>query len=199
MQKLWYLLSLLTILGSCIKEQKDTFYQGFIDPPVEARPFVRWWWNGNHIDSAEIIRELDILKETGIGGVEINPIAMPKNAIDIGTTPLEWLSKDWNELLALACKAAKEREMVTDMIVGSGWPFGGEFLQPDEYLERVVVNRIKYSGPSTIDETFESLLRMTDEKYNIYRAESNEILFISLVPEIAVDESGVIDLIGVIS
>ena len=24
-------------------------FSGFQNPPAEARPFVRWWWNGNKI------------------------------------------------------------------------------------------------------------------------------------------------------
>jgi len=151
MKNFLYLLSFTLILIGCAKEQKDSFYQGFVKYPAEARPFVRWWWNGNHIESDEIIRELDILKKAGIGGVEINPIAMPKDAKNIGTEPVKWLSKEWNELLVLTCGEAQARGMITDMIVGSGWPFGGEFLQPDEYIQRVLVNRIPIEGPATIN------------------------------------------------
>ena len=58
-------------------EVKDNLYDLFQDPPVTAKPFVRWWWNGNKLTAKEILRELDIMKEAGIGGVEINPIAFP--------------------------------------------------------------------------------------------------------------------------
>ncbi|MBS3777590.1 MAG: hypothetical protein KGY70_20520, partial [Bacteroidales bacterium] len=96
MKKLLYLLPVILLLLSCKTEQDDTLYQGFVDPPPEARPFVRWWWNGNHIEADEIKRELDSMKKAGIGGVEINPIAMPDEAKDIGTEPVKWLSEEWN-------------------------------------------------------------------------------------------------------
>jgi len=31
----------------------------------------RWWWKGNCVNSDEIILELNIFKNAGIGGVEI--------------------------------------------------------------------------------------------------------------------------------
>ena len=47
-------------------------YRRFSRPRNVDKPFVRWWWNGGKVTDAEILRELDLLKEAGIGGVEIN-------------------------------------------------------------------------------------------------------------------------------
>lgn len=102
-------------------------YKLFKDPDNIYRPFVRWWWNGDRLDKTEILRELDVMKAAGIGGVEINPIRFPANADPIGINSLEWLSDEWITMLESALKGAKERGIVCDMIVGSGWPFGGEF------------------------------------------------------------------------
>ncbi len=55
---------------------RSDFYKGFKNPPDPARPFYRWWWNGNRITAAEIIRELKLIKSSGAGGVVINPIAL---------------------------------------------------------------------------------------------------------------------------
>ena len=40
----------------------------------QERPWVRWWWNGDKVDTLELKRELLHLYEACIGGVEINPI-----------------------------------------------------------------------------------------------------------------------------
>ncbi len=130
----------------------DELFQGFVNPPAEARPFVRWWWNGNHINADEIKRQLDVLHAAGIGGIEINPIAMPEEAVDIGTKAVEWLSGEWNKLLVLAAMEAQKRSMISDLIVGSGWPFGGEFLKKDETIQRVINHKIPYSGGERIEE-----------------------------------------------
>ncbi len=184
-----FLLSFLLILSACNKQPKDKktddFYTHFQQPPAEARPFVRWWWNGNHIQADEIKRELDILKAAGIGGVEINPIAMPEDAKDIGTKPVEWLSEEWNKLLSFAANETQKRGMIADMIVGSGWPFGGEFLKPDEYAQKILIGNIAVKGKTSINEDISSLQQKFIEKNNwpkLGETYQTNLHFIALVP-----------------
>lgn len=179
------------------KETKDDLFDGFINPPAESRPFVRWWWNGNHITADEIKRQLEVLHAAGIGGVEINPIAMPEEAADIGTRPIEWLSKELNQLLALAAGEAQQKGMITDMIVGSGWPFGGEFLKEEEMIQRVIIHKIPYSQGAKIKEDKESLVRKaisSQSTHDQVEAVSNDVFFLRLVPVEASDTSEIIDL-----
>ena len=56
----------------------------FQHPASRYAPFVRWWWNGNKVEASEIVRELRLLKDAGVGGVEINPIAFPSSGDDLG-------------------------------------------------------------------------------------------------------------------
>ena len=56
----------------------DTLFTEFQDPPSRFRPFVRWWWNGGCVTEIEVLRQLDLMRDAGIGGVEINTIAMPE-------------------------------------------------------------------------------------------------------------------------
>ena len=151
-------IAVTVILISCNEQGKDDLFTGFVNPPADARPFVRWWWNGNRITEGEIVRQLDVLSDAGVGGVEINPIEMPPEADTTGTMALIWLSAGWNRLLATASQEAAKRGMVTDMIVGSGWPFGGEFLKEDEVIARVMVNALGYSGGEIIKLTFSDLV-----------------------------------------
>ena len=60
-------------MGS-IEGNITSLYTRFQNPSGAARPFVRWWWNGDRINEKELARELDLLKGKGISGVEINPI-----------------------------------------------------------------------------------------------------------------------------
>src|SRR4051794_32032258 len=74
-------------------------YRLFKDPPDTYRPFVRWWWNGDKVEKDELARELRLMKEAGIGGVEINPIKFPARTDDMGKPSVQWLSPDWVRLL----------------------------------------------------------------------------------------------------
>src|SRR5678809_870142 len=77
-------------------------YAIFKNPPSVYRPYVRWWWNGDKIERDELRRELHLLKQAGIGGVEINPVKFPDRTNDLGKKPVPWLSPEWIDLLQFA-------------------------------------------------------------------------------------------------
>lgn len=128
---------------------KDDLFGLFQNPVDQYRPFVRWWWNGNKVRKEEILRELRLLKEAGIGGVEINPIAFPQRADDMELASLRWLSDEWIDLVKYAAEQAREMGMTADLIVGSGWPFGSEDLNEDETAQVVLVYAEELEGPMT--------------------------------------------------
>ena len=135
--------SVLGAVNPALKaESIDAVYKGFLNPPVSSRLFVRWWWNGNRLSKKEILRELDVMKTAGIGGVEINPIAFPQTADPVGYEALTIFEDDWLDMLEVALKGAKERGIICDMIVGSGWPFGGEFLKKQDQTQMVTIGTI---------------------------------------------------------
>lgn len=139
--------------GGCVTTRPDPLYQSFAEPPLEAHPFVRWWWNGGRVAAGEITRELDALKGAGFGGVEINTIAMPEatpgEALD-RYPALPWLGPEWTQMVKVAAEAARARGLTADLIIGSGWPFGGRFLAPEEQIQRVRVSKRAVIGPQTL-------------------------------------------------
>lgn len=161
-------------------------YKKFKDPDSIYHPFVRWWWNGDKVEAKELIRELHLLKEAGIGGVEINPISFPSrmDGDDMGIPSLTWLSDQWIDMLQVTFAEAKKLDMTCDLIVGSGWPFGAETLSRDERAQVVIINAKKLEGP-TVYET---------SQFNVFDAvdpgvtdpcpsRTFEILSLKLVPD----------------
>ena len=122
-------------------------YRLFKDPAAVHRPYVRWWWNGDKVEKAELARELRLMKEAGIGGVEINPIKFPARTDDMGKPAIQWLSPEWVDLLQFTLKEAAGLGLTCDLIVGSGWPFGAEYLQGEERSQVVVIAAVKVEGP----------------------------------------------------
>ena len=86
------------------------------------------------------------MKKAGIRGVEINPIAFPGDTDPAGVKALTIFEDDWLDMLQTALQGAKDRGMVCDMIVGSGWPFGGEFLKKEEQSQMVTIETIDLTG-----------------------------------------------------
>ena len=120
----------------------DRINAHFADPAMEDRPFVRWWWNGNRIEDEELVRELHLLKEAGIGGVEINPIETPYGADTTGTCALTLLSDEWTGRLETTFAEAKRLGMRCDLLLGSGWPFGAETLPMEQRASVLLLNAI---------------------------------------------------------
>lgn len=130
---------------------KEDWYSIFKNPSSQYRPFVRWWWNGDKVQAKELSRQLRLLKDAGIGGVEINPIAFPKRADDMGIPSVKWLSEEWIDLVKHAANDAKSLDMTSDLIVGSGWPFGSEDLKEEERAQVVVLYAEKVKGPISFE------------------------------------------------
>ena len=103
-----------------IHTPKCDLYKTFKNPDAQYSPFVRWWWNGLKIDEKEIARELDLMKEIGIGDVEINSIRFPGGADSLNFRTKPYLSDEWADMIAFTAEACKERGMICDMIGGSG-------------------------------------------------------------------------------
>lgn len=179
-------LVLLAFSSAQGQHNSDQLYDSFVNPPPQARPFTRWWWNGDCVEEHEIKRELDIMKKAGLGGVEINPIQMPLQQAAQGIKPLKWLSPEWNRAVKLTSEWAKKNSMLTDLIVGSGWPFGGEFLKPGETGQRILLKHMNVTGPSVFIADVEEILNQVPKGYDsaeFKNALKSRILFMKLVPE----------------
>ncbi len=172
-----------SILYTDMMDNKD-LYSMFKNPGSQYHPFVRWWWNGNKIEKNEIIRQLHLLKQAGIGGVEINPIAFPTTGDDLGIKSLRWLSDEWIEMLQVAFSEAKKLNMTCDLIVGSGWPFGSEDLKQDERAQVVLIMAEELEGPIDYEVSRYHIFNETDPGVtDTEPSRTFEILSLKLVPE----------------
>ena len=161
----------------------DGLRQLFMRPPNAYRPMVRWWWNGDRVDGDEVLRELDVLQAAGIGGVEINPIRFPADADPMNTVALTWMSDEWIKVLEVALKGTKERGMTCDMIVGSGWPYGGEFLSREDQTQMVALGTRNLTGPKRIRLTREELIESVRPSFvSPYKDSQKELFGLILVP-----------------
>ncbi|MBR5082940.1 MAG: glycoside hydrolase family 2 [Bacteroidales bacterium] len=161
----------------------EQLYEGFQQPTSEYRPFVRWWWNGDKVEADELVRELRLLKEAGIGGVEINPIAFPTYCDSLSKPSLQWLSPEWIDMLKVSFDEAKRLDMTCDLLVGSGWPFGAEFLDENERAQIVVNYAETVTGPTTLTLNRDSLCAKAMPKVSSpYKGNTKELMMLRLYP-----------------
>ncbi|GAA4804640.1 hypothetical protein GCM10023231_37200 [Olivibacter ginsenosidimutans] len=182
------LLSASTLLfrayPSLAQPQADAAYRLFQSPPLFYHPYVRWWWNGDKIEKTELARELRLLKEAEIGGVEINPIKFPQRTDDMGIPSLQWLSNEWIDLLDFTLKEAHQLGLTCDLIVGSGWPFGAEYLEGEEIAQVVTLAVKKVEGAMTFEAPLFDFLKEADPAVTSPFAHRKlEVFRVCLVPE----------------
>ena len=196
MKKMLFFVGLL-LLCQCTPRQgltMEQLYEGCQQPPSEYRPCVRWWWNGDKVEADELVRELHLLKEAGIGGVEINPIAFPSYCDSIGKTSLQWLSPEWIDMLQVCFDEADSLDMTCDLLVGSGWPFGAEFLGEEERAQIVVNYAEPVTGPVALTVTRDSLCAKAMPKVSSpYKGNTKELMLLRLYPNPASSADDYID------
>ncbi|MBK1897356.1 glycosyl hydrolase [Chryseobacterium paridis] len=164
--------------------KSKSLFDLFTNPENHYRPFVRWWWNGDKIEKTELARELRILKEAGIGGVEINPISFPLRTDDMNKPSVDWLSDEWIELLNFTLEEAKSLDMTCDLLVGTGFPMGGAFLEKEECSQIVVIAAKKLKGPLITEFSLFDLYKEADPAITSpYTGRTMEMLEVKLVPD----------------
>lgn len=127
---------------------------GFANPPTSARPMVRWWWPGGDIKDEEISRELRLMKEAGIGGVEIQSFKFglnPKPAPDVAARVDSFLSPEWFGHVKHAIEEGQRLGMIVDLTFGSGWPFGGPHIPPELGAKQLNVEMTSLRGPAKFE------------------------------------------------
>ena len=196
MKKLFALIASLLFILPLGATSSKAVWQAFQNPSDAYRPYVRWWWTGDRVDEAEIRREMNLLKDAGIAGVEINPISFPGRAEDaVGRKSLVWLSDAWIDMLAVAFDEAKKIGMTCDLIVGSGWPFGAETLPRDERASVILTYCDKATGGALYDKSLFHVFKELDPKVSIPNpSRQPQLLKALLVPDPVNDLSEAMDI-----
>ena len=119
------------------------------NPPKECRPATRWWWFGPAVTEEEIKRELKLMREAGLGGVEIQvvyPIQEGGNAA--------FFSPEFFQKLNYALKTCEKLGLQADLTLGSGWPFGGPFIGKEMAPQVLIPYQIEREGTASFSRDF---------------------------------------------
>jgi len=95
---------------------------------AEMKPWTRWWWQGSAVDRSSLTADLKALASSGIGGVEVTPIYGVHGAEN---RFIPYLSPEWMAMLDYTLREATRLNMGVDMATGTGWPFGGPWVDDD--------------------------------------------------------------------
>ncbi|MBE0699649.1 MAG: hypothetical protein IH586_22215, partial [Anaerolineaceae bacterium] len=127
--------------------------QAFQNPPKSYRPMTRWWWPGLDVEKEELLRELEDLDHSGLGGAELQPFL-------IGT-PLDLEKKDPQrakrthrfmqpyhyEMIAAVLDGAERLGLTIDITQNSAWPTGGTHITAEDSHKTLLFGETALKGP----------------------------------------------------
>ena len=123
---------------------------GFLNPPNDAKPMVRWWWFGPAVVKPEILRELQQMKADGIGGAElafVYPEVLDDPSKDLKN--LTFLSTEMLDAVRYAQAEGRKLGLRIDVTLCSGWPYGGPAITLDQAVTRLRIAEVAVPASST--------------------------------------------------
>ncbi|RNL78126.1 glycoside hydrolase [Sinomicrobium pectinilyticum] len=148
-----YFLIFLLCIGHVSRAQEETRdNEAWPAGKIYAKPWTRWWWMGSAVDKKNITGNLSALHKAGIGGVEITPIYGVKGEEE---NFIGHLSPRWIEMLHHTVKVADSLGMKADMVMGTGWPYGGPQVEPEFAAGKLTFRKYQIKAGKTFDREIE--------------------------------------------
>jgi alpha-L-rhamnosidase len=111
---------------------------GFVSPPMDARPMVRWWWFGPAVEKPELAHELQTMKAGGFGGAELQPVyALELDDSSKGFRNIPYLSPQFLDMVSFTAQTAHDLGLRLNLTLGSGWPYGGSYVPVNDASARL--------------------------------------------------------------
>jgi hypothetical protein len=120
---------------------------GFSIPPTDARLRVWWFWHSGLATRESITRDLEAMKDHGIGGALVCD-----NGTKQGPVGPVFMSKEWQDLFAHAIRESTRLgiEISLNIQSGAGDP-GNPNIANDNGLKKLVTAQTTVTGPGTVE------------------------------------------------
>lgn len=145
-----YLFCMVLLLGHLASASNSAaptgdLWQGFMNPPPEARPRVWWHWMNGNVTREGITADLQWMARVGIGGMQIfdASLATPR----LVEPPMIYGSKEWREAMQLSFRLANELGMEAGVAGSPGWSeTGGPWVTPEQAMKKLVWSETPVHG-----------------------------------------------------
>ncbi|MEO8405654.1 MAG: glycosyl hydrolase [Chitinophagaceae bacterium] len=154
-KRLYALSCLLLVLHSSVitaqSIAKTDIEKAFLHPPVDAKPWVFWYWMQGAVSKQGIRVDLEAMKQVGIGGAYLMPIK------DTVSPPLyqptaRQLTPEWWQLVSFAMQEAKRLDLQLAMHVSDGFALaGGPWITPALSMQKLVWTKTYAAGGKEIE------------------------------------------------
>ena len=149
MKKVFAILSYLVLMCACTQQGQSIseVESGFNNIPDDIRLGVYWYWLDGNVTKEGVIKDLQSMKEAGIGRAYIGDIGGegPRNG------PVVFQSEEWWDIVHTALKTATELGIDIGMFNSPGWSqSGGPWVSEDQSMRRVAFDDTVVKGNGTV-------------------------------------------------
>lgn len=117
----------------------------FQTPPNAAKPRVWWHWMNGNITKDGIKKDLDWMKQAGIGGFQnfdanlFTPVVVPKKLV--------FMQPDWKDAFKFTTEYADKNGLEMAIAGSPGWSVtGGPWVKPEDGMKKYVWTELKIEG-----------------------------------------------------
>lgn len=166
MNKILYMLSVLLLSCSCLASDSQQGEKSitieelagmFQQPTMDYRPYVWWHWMGSNFSKSGITKDLEAMKEAGIGGATIFNLtsAVQESQVPIENNPWPeqtYRSEAYWEALKYAASEAKRLGLKLGMQNTPGYSTtGGPWITEERGMQTLVYSRTEIKGSQQVE------------------------------------------------
>jgi hypothetical protein len=115
----------------------------------QSKPWTRWWWLGSAVNRRDLSTALAQYERAGLGGLELTPIYGVRGA---ESKFINYLSPEWVGMLEHTLREANRLGLGVDMATGTGWPFGGPWIDAEDACKDLVSKTWELRGGARLGE-----------------------------------------------
>lgn len=115
----------------------------------QSKPWTRWWWLGNAVNRRDLSTALAQYERAGLGGLELTPIYGVRGE---ERRFIDFLSPEWVGMLEHTLREAHRLDLGVDMATGTGWPFGGPWIDAEDACKDLVSKTWELRGGARLGE-----------------------------------------------
>ena len=170
--------------------------EDFLNPPVKMRPYVWWHWMGSNFSKEGITKDLEAMKESGIGGATIFNLSSAVQESHKPTQNNPWPDQTYRspkywEALRHAAAEAQRLGLEVGLHNSVGYSTtGGPWIDEEKNMQQVVAKSLVVEGGKRV--TIE-IPRPDPVRYKGWGANGQTSKFFRDIAVLAVPESGTID------
>ncbi len=119
---------------------------GFKNPPEAAKPRTWWHWTNSNITKEGITKDLEWMKRSGIGGMQLADVASGQG--QTVERKLLFMSPEWLDAVKHAASESQRLGLEMTMFSSAGWSLtGGPWVKQEEAMKKLVWSETNIEGP----------------------------------------------------